>query len=418
MKKIYTHPLRIVREQHNLTIEKLAEAAKLGAKTVWNAEHNCPVSAESRQRLCDYFHMTSLELGLTNDNNETPKKTSDVEEAVDSSKLSRRDFVAGLTVLPFTLSDEKRYSTSVSVSKETIINLENTTLYYRKLQRNGSPFTEVGLIAHIAMIQHTLECTIDDQSRRELWKVLAQAQLIARLNVTKEQELGRAKTWNELAIASAQYSGDTSLFGATVGHLAHLYMTWQHSPPIARNLIDEAQKFIKRTSALDGWFTIIIAAIESKEGNKQQCELAIAKATDTAHIMQQEAENNDAFFTDFSIEGIDSFAGNCLLNIGKPIEAFERLIHVDLEKLAENRHASIFYDIARACVSMGELNMAQVYALRSIEKALATNRLYIVPRFVTLAQTIRQKDLHSPHATIIADYAHTYLQFHYKENTP
>lgn len=76
MKKIYTHPLRRVREQHNLTIEKLAEAAKLGAKTVWNAEHNHPVSAESRQRLCNYFHMTSLELGLISDDNETTREGS------------------------------------------------------------------------------------------------------------------------------------------------------------------------------------------------------------------------------------------------------------------------------------------------------------------------------------------------------
>ena len=46
MSKNHIHPLRIIREQHNLTIEKLAEAAKLGAQIIWNAEHNRPIGAD------------------------------------------------------------------------------------------------------------------------------------------------------------------------------------------------------------------------------------------------------------------------------------------------------------------------------------------------------------------------------------
>jgi tetratricopeptide (TPR) repeat protein/transcriptional regulator with XRE-family HTH domain len=66
MKRRDTHPLRTARCKHNLTIERLAEEAKVGASTVWRAEHNYPINAESRRRLCAYFHTTPQALGLLN----------------------------------------------------------------------------------------------------------------------------------------------------------------------------------------------------------------------------------------------------------------------------------------------------------------------------------------------------------------
>lgn len=64
MKKGEMHPLRIVRCQHNLTIVELAEEAKVGASTIWRAEHDYSINAESRRRLCAYFAMAPDELGL------------------------------------------------------------------------------------------------------------------------------------------------------------------------------------------------------------------------------------------------------------------------------------------------------------------------------------------------------------------
>jgi hypothetical protein len=37
------------------------------------------------------------------------------------------------------------------------------------------------------------------------------------------------------------------------------------------------------------------------------------------------------------------------------------------------------------------------FAFQLIEKALATNRLYIIPRFIKLAQKIQAKDRHESH---------------------
>jgi tetratricopeptide (TPR) repeat protein len=70
MRATHAHPLRTARCQRNLTIEQLAQEARVGASTVWRAEHHHPINAESRRRLCAYFDMTSQDLGLVGDSQE------------------------------------------------------------------------------------------------------------------------------------------------------------------------------------------------------------------------------------------------------------------------------------------------------------------------------------------------------------
>jgi hypothetical protein len=163
----------------------------------------------------------------------------------------------------------------------------------------------------------------------------------------------------------------------------------------AYQLIERSQELAKGHTALSGWLTMVTAAIAARTGNKQQCKMTIASASESATVLT--LKETDAFFTDFSMVGIDALAGNCLLSIGEPKEAYKRLTNMNLPALAENRHASALYDLSRA------------YVFQSIDKALATNRLYIIPRLITLAHTIQEKDRHESHAAIIAEYAHAAL---------
>ncbi len=69
------HPLRVERCRRNLTQAELADRVKVSVTTIWRAETDCPINAGSRQRLCAYFGMTSLELGLTERNRKTKRPT-------------------------------------------------------------------------------------------------------------------------------------------------------------------------------------------------------------------------------------------------------------------------------------------------------------------------------------------------------
>ena len=58
------HPLRAIREAHNLTREQLAREIGVGSATIKRAERWKPIGPDSRRRLCVFFGQTSEELGL------------------------------------------------------------------------------------------------------------------------------------------------------------------------------------------------------------------------------------------------------------------------------------------------------------------------------------------------------------------
>lgn len=321
------------------------------------------------------------------------------QREADMDKMPRRQFLSGMIALPLALSIREGIG---NVSDPTIDALDAMTWQYRMLQRNGVKGIDAGIRGHIFAIQTTLESTIEDRKRRELWRILSQAQLLARLNITDPQELAKAKTWNEAAIASAQHSGDVALLGATLGHLAHLYMMWHNDTATAFELIASAHEHAGKHVGLHGWLFLITTATAAKAGDKRLCEVSIIRARSA---VEDAKKISDPFFTDFSPVSVDIFGGHCLLDIEKPTKAYQLLTAINLKEIAENRQASTLYDISRAYTATGELEAAQVYALQAIDKAVETNRLYIVPRFLTLAKGIQQQDSHEPHARTIAEYA-------------
>ena len=87
MKKDEVHPLRIMREQYNFTLEQLSIATKLSVKTLWKAEHGEPIGAESRRLLCKYFRKTSQELGLIATTKEKMEQKNKLSESLENKKV-------------------------------------------------------------------------------------------------------------------------------------------------------------------------------------------------------------------------------------------------------------------------------------------------------------------------------------------
>lgn len=435
------HTLRTIRESLNLSIQEVADRASVSFRTVHRAEKGYPLNPGSRQRLCNFFAAFGIapeELCLIPQRrrNAASKQSPDRPDALQTTaremlvtmrtleqegidmNRSRRSFLqtlgaAGVALVAIpqevlhTSTAVSNIRSQIDISASTIENLSALEQEYRSLQRAGFA-TEEGLRSLIGLIQSALENTVHDHYRRELWRLQAQAQLLARHAITKKQELGRARTWNESAIASAQYSGDAHLLGAALGHLGHLYLTWPHDAVTARQLIAQAQEYT-RGHPVNGWFAMVVAATAAEEKNGEECEASIAKATEIVHSLPETAECSDLYYTDFNVAGVDAFAGNCFLKVGKPSLALERLTSINLGALAGNRHASAFYDMAWAYAQMGELEATQAYAFQAIDKAHATDRLYIIPRCITLAQGIQQRDPGEPHAAAILEYAHVAL---------
>src|SRR5690348_12516724 len=58
------HTLRALRQSLNLSMEEVAEEAKVSFRTVLRAEQGYPLNPGSRRRLSKFYGMTSEELGL------------------------------------------------------------------------------------------------------------------------------------------------------------------------------------------------------------------------------------------------------------------------------------------------------------------------------------------------------------------
>jgi transcriptional regulator with XRE-family HTH domain len=408
--------LRYQRLLRGWSLQRVATEIKSLSKTLDGKEPGCNAdmvgewergvkrpSPYYQEKLCRIYEATADELGF-----------------IVTSKSSRRSLLqalgtgaagASFIATPFVRLPSLSLPSGRTgeVSDQVIQDLVTKTQFYRSLQRNGVN-VEREVRSHITLIQDALECATNDRKRRELWTVLAQSQILVRLSFTKEREMARARTWNESAIASAQYADDALLVAAAIGHLAHLHLIWQHDTTAAGQLLDQARDFGRDHPALAGWFSIVGAAIAAREGNIRQSEDFIAQATEIAQAVAHVPGYADVFFTDFGVAGATAFAGNSLLRGGAPAKALRQFTSVNLEDLAGNRQASLLYDISASYVALGELEPAQAYALRSIDKALATDRLYIIPRFIALAGSIQKKDRHEPHASAITEYAHNALQ--------
>lgn len=362
-----------------------------------------------RERLCKLYNMSADQLGFMD--SVTGAQLSQLNQ-----NTSRRSFLqtmgivsTGVIITPHALSS---YPPLSDISKESISNLAIITQQYREMQRRGDTFIRHGLNVHISTIQDALGSAKNENLRRELWRVLAQTQIVARLNwhSLKKTELVHAKALNEAAIVSAQNAGDRILVGAALGHLAHLYLREEQDTRNAHQLLDTAREHVQKHHTLNGWFDIVAAAVAAKEGNQQYCEAAIGEAVNAAQHMPQTPEYADPYFTDFSIISVTAFAGNCWLSIEEPKKAYSLLTTMNLEELAVNRQASTLYDISRAYFAAGQREEGQVYALRSLDMAVATKCFYIIPRFIALAQNILLADHKEPHASAMLEYAQVALQ--------
>ena len=296
------------------------------------------------------------------------------------------------------------------ISEASIGSLAAITHHLRILQRQGNISILSELTIHLSVIENALNATMDERQRRDLWRTLAQTQLIGRLSLHAfaKQGLAKAKMFNEAAIISARKSGDTALIGAAIGHLANFHLRGGEKDPIqASQLLKQAQEYAKEQKALLGWFALLNAAIASIEGNQQECEQLLLSSLETAYQTQ---EIIDPYFTDFGVVSVQVFAGNSLLTVGEPRKASQWLTEAALADLSYNRHASVYYDLSRVYAASNELEEAQKYALKAMDCALETDNLYIVPRFFALAHMIQQKYSGNAQASAIAAYAMSVLQ--------
>ena len=301
------------------------------------------------------------------------------------------------------------------LSQATVVNLATITQQYRQMQRQGNVFLMSSIHAHIQMLQEALGQTTQEHVRHDLWRILAQTQLVGGFQPTKKWQRGQTKTFLESAVASAHNSGDALLFGATLGHLAQYSFREEQNIGKAMLLLSQAQTYVPTSHPLFGWLTLLLASLAAKTGNEQQCEAALHDALTIAHNLPATPSFDDLYCTDFSLISAQVFTIHSWLTLGDARKAHAQLALTNVEALADNRRASAYCDASKTYALMGAGEVAQQFAFQAIDKAMTTQQWYVIPRCLTVAQTLQQQKPESPYAAAITEYAHFTQQYHIGE---
>lgn len=126
------HPLMAAREARNLTQAQLAEAVGLGPRTIWAAEHNIPISANSRRLLCRYFKQSVQELGLVKSESKTRQRKQ--QKRIQQYKVS---LMPQTQSLPVTVQSELTPSIIIDSSIHTSSLLLRVMMVLYQYQRTS-----------------------------------------------------------------------------------------------------------------------------------------------------------------------------------------------------------------------------------------------------------------------------------------
>jgi hypothetical protein len=184
---------------------------------------------------------------------------------------------------------------------------------------------------HIDTIENLLAITLSQASRRELHRLLAEAQLLACAGRTNAERL----TLAERAFASAQLSGDVLLVAAVLSHLGQQYNFRIHQPDVAEHYLSMAAQSARSDRLLSGWIAAQRAESAAMEQRRGDVSRFLHQAEDFTSALN--TSTDDRFYTAWSTASLLAYQGTCYLHLQSYKEAVNLFENTPLEALSRGR---------------------------------------------------------------------------------
>jgi tetratricopeptide (TPR) repeat protein len=327
---------------------------------------------EIQSTLCKLYHALPDDLGFPKE--ERP----DAENP--SEGISRRAFLTAAVLVPLALGIHPTIQPGVTGS--TLETLAEINAHYRALQGEGIIYSREQLQAHIASIEQFLTSTLDLSSRRELYRLLCQALLLACGGRTPAERL----TLTERALGVAQQSGDTLLTAAILSHLGQLYTFRLQRPDIAEHYLAMSAQLARSDRELSAW----VAAQRAEAAAMQQQIGETTRYLDIASDNTR-ANGDDRFYTAWSRPSLDAYRGACLIHMGQYEKAaayFQRIMPNDLTRC---RSVVPLIDMAHVYTELGDVENASVTIIAALQAAQTTGHEALIPRLQGIADRFVQR---------------------------
>ncbi len=386
MLKAKTHPLKTARERRNLSQEELAGFTGLGIATVQRAERGYRLRPDVRQRLCDYFGMTSLELGLGIKVEEEPEgqQTTEMSETGNST-VDRRDFllksigIAGATFLAPTqttlnLEPWERFSKVLkrpsTLDKTTLNHLEMLAQNSWQLIPDVTGVVSSELrdysVSHLVNVTDLLEGSLTDTERKRLSSIGGEFSMIAASMSANLRDFDSAQSYYNASIEAAREADNHQLEAVGLASLA-IRLTHLDQADKALPLVQEARLLTTQsgTTTTRTWLAAVEAEVQANLKNYTACFRALDNAE---HVPQQYILSEDPYITTFSPSLFAGYKGVCHMQFGEPEAAYkvlsESLTHLSTPSIS--RRCYILTDLASACIKRKEIEEACRYACQAL----------------------------------------------------
>jgi transcriptional regulator with XRE-family HTH domain/tetratricopeptide (TPR) repeat protein len=400
------HPLRAMRDRFNLTQKRLAEETGVGAQTILRAEHNKPINAESRRILCEYFGMTSEELGLVVD--ETPREKqahnsnqlareplSGLPEAIARGIIlaaqeleshpmdkSRRNFLQALgrtgtamvaplpsqvtahtelTVPPLWERLTRALESSSSIDEETLLQIETSTRDCWRVLPNVLGAFSRNLLLHVQeqleIVTNLLESAPPQATRTRLAAAAGEFAQIAGEILFDLKENVKAEKYYSVAVAAAEAAQDDLMQAIALGRKSFVPI-YEYNPHAALPLLQQAHVLTAHNAPAitRAW----LSAVEAEALANIHDEVACRRALERSEHFLSHAHCAEVPIPRFGYSTLLGYKGICAIRLKQPQSAQEALNEsLRIIEPHRMRHKSIvLIDLAATYMLQSEIEEA------------------------------------------------------------
>ncbi len=391
MLKTKAHLLKIAREQRNLTQQQLADFTALGIATIQRAETGKRLRPDVRQRLCDFFEMTPLELGLFSDEEEVGRsETSWEQDNEQASKIAesgsdavdRRNFIqtmgiAGATLFTSSIADLEPWERFSKVLKRPSTIDETTLTHLEALAQNSWQLIPdvTGVVSgelrdytvnHLLSVTELLSNSLTDATHKRLASIGGEFSMIAASMSANLRDFEKAQAYYKVSIDAAREASNEHLEAVGLASLA-IRLTHLNQPYKALPMVQEARRITAKggTATTRAW----LAAVEAEVHANLKDYVACFRALDDAESVPYEnLPNEDPYMTTFSPSLLSGYKGVCYMQFGDSEAAYkvlsESLTYLNTPSIS--RRCYILTDLAEACIKRREIAEACTYASQAL----------------------------------------------------
>jgi transcriptional regulator with XRE-family HTH domain len=405
------HPLRAMRERLNLTQKRLAEEIGVGVQTILRAEHNKPIQAESRRLLCEYFGMTSEELGLNvaetsppdpqtesgEQVNETPPLPQVIAQGIvlaaqelenQAMETSRRNFIQALgmtgtiLIVPSSASAnlqlpppplwERLYRAlekPSQIDEITLLHLEASARDCWQLLPDVLGTFSHAMLKHVLdqleIVTKLLESFPSIEARLRLASVAGELAQVAGEILFDVKENIQAEHYYNTALEAARVAQDRSMQAMILGRKSFIPI-YDHNAQRALPFLEEAHALasIHTSNYTRAWLFAVEAEAQANTFNEKGC----LKALEQAEYHLEHAQPGETTNPRFSQPTLLGYKGVCHLKLKQPQIAQhyleESLTTMSIQRI---RHrAIVLIDMATTYLQQGEIDEACRYAAQAL----------------------------------------------------